>query len=174
MEADELIRRRFLSAFEQTVGAELPRGWAEPKPQRGKLRQSAAVLAQVAEQPDREAMGKLLEDIAKRVAAHEGSRRQGDTSAGDKTGEAALWRNLGALVNRVGETRSGEPVNLFTLELCAGQVWAASLAHLAREVGGKIPAATEATLTALARILLRTTARRWSDDDRRREKGAGG
>ncbi|MGH9362596.1 MAG: hypothetical protein ACRD2T_11835 [Thermoanaerobaculia bacterium] len=173
MDAEEVIRRRFLSAFEQAIWAELPPGWADLRPERGKLRRSAAVLLQVAEQPHRKAMGGLLEEIAQGVGtAREGSRRREETRAREKPGEAALWRSIRELVDRAGETRPGEP-NLFALELCRGQAWTGPLARLARDIGGRVPAATEEALTELARILLRATARKWSDEDRRSEKGAG-
>ncbi|MGH9361794.1 MAG: hypothetical protein ACRD2T_07735 [Thermoanaerobaculia bacterium] len=172
MDAEEVIRRRFLSAFEQTVRADLPGGWDEPVPERGKLRQSAAVLLQVAERPDREAMGKLLDEIAGRAGGQEGAREQ-EARELEQHAEAKLWLRLRDLVGRVGETRRGEPANLFTLDLCAGQPWISPMAQVAREVGVKSPPATEETLTELARILLRAKARQWSEEDRRRDKEAG-
>jgi hypothetical protein len=102
------------------------------------------------------------------VAGRQGTREDRQPRA--EGGEARLWREVRALLARLGETRSGKPGSLFDLAVCSQGRWSRQLEAVLRGMGGTAPAASEATLTELARILLRAKARQWSDEDKRRDK----
>jgi hypothetical protein len=168
MDVERVVTRRFLAVCEQEAESALPAGWDGPRPETGKLRQSAAVLLLVAERPDRAAMMKLLAETADRVARRQSTRE--DRQPGQEGGEARLWRDIRTLLDRFGTIRPGTCGHLFDLEVCSQGPWSRRLEAVLRDVGGTPPAATEETLTELARILLRAKARRWSDEDKSREK----
>jgi hypothetical protein len=194
MDASEVVTRRFLTGFEGRAWSTLPGEWQAPRPAKGKLRRSAAVLLRVADEPSLAQMAELLGEIAGRVRSREArgareaeatpgvrlagpardSEEPAEGAPGRPLAEADLWSEIARLLGSLRQGQPGVPESLFTLEICRAETWIRPLAEALRHAGGTPPAATDEALAELGRILLRAKARQWSDADRRAERGEEG
>jgi hypothetical protein len=177
MEASALIAARFLAAFEQAAQAELPAGWERPQAEPTRRREAAAVLLAASGLASRGEMKAFFDRVAGQVAERAAAKRRRpgeDGAAEEPDGDrgTALWRELATLLERISRTQPRADPSLFTLEVCARQSWIRALARALAAAAAPPPAASEEMLTALARILLRAKARRFTLEDRRRERGA--
>ena len=159
IEAGAVLERRLLASLEQAAEVQLPPSWQSLRPEPENLRPAAAVALRVAACGSRAGMARELRDTAERIGTH----REGRSG-----GERELWSSLASAVERLGEAREGSE-GLFGLRLWE-EVESVPVAEVWRDLRDLLPAqpaAGEPFLAALARVLLRALARRWSAEARK-------
>lgn len=169
--AEEILERRHLQSLAQAAAAGLPAGWRDLAPPRGKARTAAAVLLRLAEAATCEAMTEELAALttcAERQAHHRAS--PGGEGAEDT--EATLWNRLRDLVRALAPepAAAGALAHLPAWSHLGGGGGGRSATAIERPFRSLLPAdlpAREEVVAEAARILLRTTARAWTQEEER-------